>query len=110
MLFDVQVLQREGWTVLAVVGDVDLATLPALRQRSLEATGERVVLDLSGVDHLDPLAFGVLHALALRAGRQGGSFAVVCPDGRPRDLLAETGLDRLIQVVPALEELPAQAS
>lgn len=102
MLFDVRTLQRDGWSVVAVVGDVDLATLPTLKQHTDGTAGERVALDLSGVDHLDPAALGVVIALQLRARRAGARFAVVCPPGRPQELLAETGLDRIVEVLDAL--------
>ena len=106
MLFDVQVLQREGWSVVAVVGDVDLATLPALRQGALGAGHEQVALDLSGVDLFDPLGFGIVVALQLRVARQGGRFAVICPLGRARELFAESRVDQIVDVVDAFDELP----
>ncbi len=105
MLFDVRVLRRGGWTVVSVVGDVDLATMPTLHQELSGAEGDRVALDLSGVDHLDPVTFGVLVAGALRAGRQGATFAVVVPPGRPRDLLAESRLDEVLTVVASFDDL-----
>jgi anti-anti-sigma factor len=104
-LFDVRTLERDGWTVVAVVGEVDLATLPALRQHLETATGERIALDLSGVDHIDPIGFGLVIAGALKARRRGALFAVVCPGGRPRELLAETELDQILTVVDELGDL-----
>ena len=105
MLFDVRVLQREGWSVLAVVGDVDLATLPALRQEALNAGTERVALDLSGVDHFDPLGFGIVVALRLRVARQGGRFVVICPPGRARELFAESRMDSIVELVDSFDDL-----
>lgn len=102
MLFDVRTVERDGWSVVSVVGDVDVATLPVLRQHAVSSGGDRVALDLSGVDLFDPLAFGVVIALRLQVTRRGGTFAVVCPPGRPRDLFAETGVDRIVEVVDSL--------
>ncbi len=102
MLFDVRTLERDGWSVLAVVGDVDLANLPTLKQHADAVDGDRVALDLSGVDHFDPVALGVVVAMRLRARRRGASFVVVCPDGRPRELLREAAVDRIVEVVEAL--------
>ncbi len=99
MLFDVRTFDRDGWTVVSVVGEIDLATMPALRQQLAAVTGTRIALDLSGVDHVDPVTFGVLIAAALGARRRGAEFQVRCPPGRPRDLLAETELDRILTVV-----------
>ena len=105
MLFDVRTHEREGWTVVAVVGEVDLGTIPALRQHLDACAGDRVALDLSGVDHFDPLGFGVVIAGSLRARRRGASFAVICPEGRPRELFAESGLDQILTVADTLADL-----
>ena len=99
MLFDVRILPVGEWDVLCVVGDLDLATMPALRQGFDRLDAPSAAVDLSGVDHVDPMALGVLHVGALRARRTRGRFAVVCPPGPARDLLAETGVDRIIDVV-----------
>jgi anti-sigma B factor antagonist len=106
MLFDVRTSERDGWTVVQVTGDVDLATLPVLRQALDRATGAAVALDLSGVDLFDPLAFGVVLSGALRATRQGARFAVICPEGRPRQLFAETRLDEILEIGADVASLP----
>ena len=92
-------LERDGWTIVSVVGEIDLATIPTLRQHVETVAGERIALDLSGVDHLDPIGFGVVVVGALRARRRGALFALICPPGRPRELLAETELDQILTVV-----------
>ena len=99
MLFDVRTVSRDGWSVVSVVGEIDLATMPTLRQHLVGAEGPRVALDLSGVDHVEPVTFGVFIAAALSAARSGAEFELRCPPGRPRQLLAETGLDRILTVV-----------
>ena len=99
MLFDVRTLTVDGWTVVSVVGEVDLATMPRLRQELAMVDGPRVALDLSGVDHIEPVTFGVFVAAALTARRRGAEFELRCPPGRPRELLAETELDRILAVV-----------
>jgi anti-anti-sigma factor len=102
VLFDVQTLRRDGWTVLAVVGDVDLATIPALKQQADHAEGDQIALDLSGVDHLDPTALGIVLSLQLRCRRRGSRFLLLCPPGRPREVVAELGLDRIVDVADSL--------
>ncbi len=99
MLFDVRVLPVGDWDVLSVVGDLDLATLPALRQAFDRIEASDAAVDLSGVDYVDPVTLGALLVGSLRAGRSGGRFAVVCPPGAARELLAETGVDRILTVV-----------
>lgn len=99
MLFDVRVVPVGDWDVLGVLGDLDLATVPRLRQGFDRVHGDRVAVDLSGVDYLDPVSLGVLLVGALRASRADGRYVVVCPPGPARELLAETGVDRILEVV-----------
>ena len=105
MLFDVRVLPVGVWSVLAVVGEIDLATMPLLRQELDRVDADAVALDLGGVDYVDPVSLGVIVSGSLRARRRGGRFAVVCPPGPARDLLAESGLDRIVTVVDASSDL-----
>jgi anti-anti-sigma factor len=109
VLFDVRVLPVGDWDVLCVVGDVDLATVPALRQSLDRLEAPSAAIDLSGVDYLDPVALGVLLVGSLRAARSGGRFAVVCPAGPARDLLVETGVERILTVVDDQRSLPPPA-
>jgi anti-anti-sigma factor len=104
VLFDVRSVHRGGWDVVQVVGDVDLATVPALQAALVSAEGDRVALDLGGVDHFDPLGFGVVISAALRTARRGARFAVLC-GGRPRELFAESGVDRIVEVAATVDEL-----
>lgn len=117
MLFDVRSHHRDGWCVVAVTGDVDLASMPGLSAHLRSAAApdpaegrgptHDVALDLSGVDLFDPLAAGVVVAADLAARRRRGRFVVVCPPGRPRELLAETRLDTVVAVVDDVAQLPA---
>ncbi|MFP5310397.1 MAG: STAS domain-containing protein [Actinomycetes bacterium] len=97
------------WTHVVPVGPVDVATAPDLDGALVRAqvdVGHRVALDLGRVVVCDALGLGVVLAAHVRAGRRGGQLAVVCPPGRVRALLAESGLDRLVPVVAALADLP----
>lgn len=102
MLFDVRTVPVGDWEVLRVVGDMDLATLPRLRQALDGIDVQSGAIDLSGVGYLDPVVLGVLLLGALRATRADGRFVVVAPPGPARDLLAETGVDRILTVVDDL--------
>jgi anti-anti-sigma factor len=100
VLFDVRTTRVGERTVVSVVGDVDLSSLPGLRSELDRAEGAVVVLDLASVDHFDPLGFGVVLAGALRVRRRGAEFVVRC-SGRPRELFAEAGVDRIVDVEDA---------
>ena len=51
------------------------------------------------------MALGLIVAGSLRARRRGARFTVVCPPGAARDLLEESRLDRIVDVVAAVSEL-----
>ena len=109
MLFDVRTADRSGWSLATVVGDLDLATLPALRAALDQLGGARVGLDLSHVAYLDTVVLGVVLGARVGARRRGGEFVVVCPAGPARDLLTESGVDVVLTVVDSLADLePAQ--
>lgn len=110
VLFDVRTISEGEWEVVKVVGDADLSSLPALRTHLDRTDATRVALDLGAVDLLDPLVFGVIIAAAMRARRRSSDFAVVCPPGRPRDLLAESGVDQIVTVVDDHTEFVADRS
>ncbi len=97
VLFEIQV-RTEGTTQVAtVIGDVDLATLPRLCSALDGLDTTRCVVDLRSVDWIDPVCLGALIAMSLRTSRSGGELTVVA-SGSVRDLLAESGLDRVLQV------------
>lgn len=88
--------------VLAVVGDVDLSTIPrftdALSRLVAEAPGDTVMVDLDGARSVDDAVLGLLLGAAGRARSVNGDLAVVATDPRLRSRLAETGFDRAIEV------------
>ena len=91
--------------VLLVDGDVDLATLPRLRNALaklvVDHSGGLVVADLSEVTLLDDCGLGVLMGAAAHARGAGGDLALVCRPGRLRERLTLTGLDRALRIVDA---------
>ena len=107
MLFDARLHERDGWQLVGVVGDLDLATLPRLRAATDALTGPAVGVDLTAAAYLDTVALGVLLGARVRALRVGSRFAVVCPPGPVHDLLVEAGVADVLGVVATVEELDA---
>ena len=105
MLFDVTIGERGAWSVARVVGDVDLATMPALRSALDRTDPTAVVLDLSEVGLVDPLALGVVLSARLRSTRRGGRFVVCCRPGAVRDLFEELGLAATFDLLDDIELL-----
>lgn len=95
--------------VLLIDGEVDLATLPRLRNALarlvVDHPGTVLAADLGAVSVLDDSGLGVLLGAAAHARANGGDLAIVCGTGRLRERLALTGLDRAVTVVEALHAL-----
>ena len=93
--------------VLALSGDVDLATVPTLRDLLLRAAFEHpgavIAVDVDGVDVLDDAGLGVLLGTAARVRQGGGDLVVVA--NRARTRLAASGFDRAVRVAAGLAEV-----
>lgn len=94
--------------VLHVSGEIDLATLPALRDQLTRAVslhgGRTLAVDLDGLIALDDTGMGMLLGAAGRAREQGGDLVLVCTNDWLRHRFAVTGLDRAVQVLSRLPE------
>ena len=107
------VSERDGYTVLAVRGEVDVYTAPALRDRIadlLDSGQQQLVIDLGGVEFLDSTGLGVLVAGLNRAREVGGSLSLVCPQERVLKLFRITGLDEVFTVHSTVDEALASTS
>jgi anti-sigma B factor antagonist len=119
VLFDVQVARRNGWIVLAVGGDLDLASAPPVRQAVLQAlsgsdapdTEPRIVLDLSLVDFIDSTGLGVVLGAVRRVRAAGGLVRVVAtePQVQVRRAFSVTKLDRILPLACSVDEAIAAA-
>jgi anti-sigma B factor antagonist len=92
---------EQGHSVLAVTGDVDVYSAPALGRRLtglLDSGERRLVVDLSGVDFLDSTGLGVLVAALNRCRDEGGSLSLVCSKPSILKLFAITGLDQVFVI------------
>jgi anti-sigma B factor antagonist len=101
MLFDLQVHTLDGWTVVAPVGELDLGSVPRLRQELQNLTGGvgtgSVVLDLAGVDYIDSIGLGVIVAVAKRVRAHGGRFRLARVDDRVWSVFELVSLDRVFE-------------
>lgn len=88
-----------GTTHIALRGELDVSSAPALRARirSALAAGDRtVVLDLSMVPFIDAVALGVLVGGWRRARDAGGDLALAAVTDPVRQVLEMTGLTQLL--------------
>lgn len=106
MGFDI--LSREGdpACVLEVSGDVDIASVPALKEKldiTLETGCRNVVLDLSGVSYADSSALSLLIWLDRRLAPTGGRVVLA---GANRDVTRVLELSGLVEVATSVETSP----
>jgi anti-sigma B factor antagonist len=96
--------------VIAVTGEIDVATAPQLREalHGVIAQGHAtVVLDLLGVTFLDSTALGVLVGGLKRCRELDGELHIVVTDGRIKKIFEITGLNKVFPIVDTLSEVGA---
>jgi anti-sigma B factor antagonist len=100
------VTERNGYSILAVHGEVDVYTAPRFRERLIElvsAGKHRVVVDLDGVDFLDSTGLGVLVGGLKRLRSNDGDLALVCTQGRILKVFEVTGLTKVFEIYESVD-------
>jgi anti-anti-sigma factor len=107
----VEAEQRGEWAVLRVIGELDIATSPSVRQHVHDAVaqGRRdLVIDLSEVLFCDSSGVGVLVAARRLMRSCAGHLRLILPDRGAEDgshvnrVLAALGVRRLFDCYPDL--------
>jgi anti-sigma B factor antagonist len=96
----------ERTCVVAVEGDLDLASAPVLRRTLVELHGKgyaRYVLDLSQLTHMDSMGLGVLVGFHRRLERDA-RLALAAVPPKHRKLLELTGLDTRFDSYATVED------
>jgi anti-sigma B factor antagonist len=108
--FQIEERTERGTPVVAVSGEIDVATAPQLQERlhSLIARGQAtLVLDLLAVTFLDSTALGVLVGALKRCREQGGQLQLVVADPRIMKIFEITGLTTVFPIVDSLAAVGA---
>jgi anti-sigma B factor antagonist len=104
--------------VVSAAGEVDLATVEALRREldsALRTSGcRRVIADLTDVDFMDSTGLGVLVGARRRMHKAEVEMCLVVPRAPLLKLFRMTNLDRVFPIYPSLnaalgDARPAQA-
>lgn len=106
MLFDLQVVERDGWTVVSITGELDVATAPRLRNevvRLASAGHTCVVLDLGGVDFIDSTGLGVVVGSLKRVRSLGGELALARAEPQVRKVFEITRLSDILPLHDSVE-------
>ena len=110
MSLQVSVERVDGVTQCVIVGEVDMATTPQLRDELIgliDAGDQRLVLDVSGVPFLDSTGLGVLMEVHRRLRDNSGAVALVGARPALVRLLTITNLSRALPVYRTIEDAAA---
>lgn len=100
--------EHETATVLSVHGEIDIATVPHVREALLRVftttLPRHLVVDLSDVTFLDSSGIGVLVGAHRRVTSEGGWFTVVVSTPLVRKVLQLSGLLRVWRVTSCVDD------
>jgi anti-sigma B factor antagonist len=95
-----------GGVFLTVTGELDIATVPALRERLTAITdggARRIVVDLLGVTFMDSTGLAAFIHTKVRLGDDGQMTLVLAPDSYARLIFEVAGLDGVLDVVETFD-------
>lgn len=100
-----EVREVDGVAVVALSGDIDLQSSPAVRQQLLACfeNNRRVVVDLSGVTYIDSSGVASLVEAFQLARKKEGTFALVNVSSAVMRVLSLARLDRVFSIHPSVE-------
>ncbi|RMH11560.1 MAG: anti-sigma factor antagonist, partial [Gemmatimonadetes bacterium] len=99
--------ERDGATVLALVGDAALEHADELERaasRALGARPARLIVDLTGVSFIGSLGVGIIIAVCVQTQKQRGRAVVACPPGNAHEVLARCRLDAVAPIVASVDD------
>jgi anti-sigma B factor antagonist len=105
--------QHLDTTIVRLYGEFDLNGedgLDALLADLSETEPATLVVDLRGLGFIDSTGLRMLVSLLNDATRDGFDFAILCNEGRVRDVLRETGLDGVLPVIDPAGAVPPSDS
>jgi anti-sigma B factor antagonist len=112
MQLDIDVAERDGYTVLSPHGEIDFATGPQLKEAitdALVAGKLHLVVDLLGVEFIESTGLGALIGGRRRARALDGSLSLVCAESSVLKVFRVTGLDRVFEIHDSVESATAKA-
>lgn len=106
--FDVDVRDGDEAVVIAVTGELDLASSPALEQElehGAPAHAEVVIVDLRQLEFMDSTGLSVLVRAHQRSTEKGQQFVVVRGPQQVQRLLSLTGVADRLTLVDSPEDV-----
>jgi anti-sigma B factor antagonist len=106
--------ERDAATVVHVGGEIDVYTAPVLREHldeHISAGRHHLVVDLEAVSFMASTGLGVLVGRLKLVRAANGTLRLVCSNDRILSVFSITGLDKVFQIFPSVDEaLNAAAS
>jgi anti-sigma B factor antagonist len=96
----------DGVFTVSVVGEVDLATAPELKEALtgvIDSGAQGVLVDLSHTTFIDSTTLGVLMGAVKRLRPGGGELAIACQDQNIRKIFEITLLDQVFKISASTE-------
>ena len=104
--FSAQVESRNGVTLLALRGELDMASVPTLNQHLADCGrdgAEVIMLDIRDLSFIDSTGLGAILAASDHSKRNGHRFLMVGANRPARRLLEITGTEYLIDEPDAVD-------
>jgi anti-sigma B factor antagonist len=102
-------VQNEGRAVIvAVAGELDLASSPTLEQeleRVWDGSPERLIIDLRGLEFMDSTGLSIIVGAQQRLAEDGQTLSLVRGSAQVQRLLDLTGVSERLRLVDTPEEV-----
>jgi anti-sigma B factor antagonist len=105
--------RSDGYELLAVEGEIDIATAPrmiAALNAALAEIATPLIVDLSGVVFMDSTGLALLINARRRVVRRGQGFAIVCPHGPVARVFEIADMVESLRVFPDRESARVAAT
>jgi anti-sigma B factor antagonist len=101
-----KVTEKDGVSVVALSGDVDLESSPVAREVLLEAVAQNkpVLADLANVDYIDSSGIASLVETLQAAKTNGNGFGLVQVSASALRVLELALLDKVFSIYPTIDE------
>jgi stage II sporulation protein AA (anti-sigma F factor antagonist) len=110
--FDLKTTVHDGLAVVAVVGELDLATAPRLSEvlAAMAEPGRVILVDLSDTEFMDCAGLAPLLAACEHQRELGGDLFLEAPSGAVSRVLECTHLDKVMTVASGPKTASSGAS
>jgi anti-sigma B factor antagonist len=111
VMFSFERSERDGITVLSLVGNLDAATAAGLKEEVValsDAKKKSVAVDMARLTLIDSTGVGVLISLFKRTRAQGGAVHFAGLAGQPKEIFRLLRLDRSLDLHAKLDDALAK--